>query len=334
MSEVTLIPGDGIGPEVVGAARRVLDNVTSSIAWDEVPAGESAYLEYGTAVPPALFESLNRTRVALKGPIGVPRDGYPSPNAAIRREMGLWCNLRVAVRLDQKASPYDGTSIVLIRDVLEDLGRGAQQFVGPDAGITIKFITRSSVGRLARFAYGYATERGLDHVTIPHQATSNRTTDGLFLSEAMSIAAEFPSLTVDDEAMDALAMHLILHPKAYQVLMTSAFYGGILGGICAGLIGGVGMMPGVNLDGQGTLVFEAGHGSAPKYRGLNKANPTGMILSGAMLLEHLGLADESTRIHAALRRVLLDPNTCTYDQGGSASTSEMADAVIGALVAA
>lgn len=333
MTEVTLIPGDGIGPEVVAAARSVLDEVTSSIAWDEISVGESAHAKYGTAVPPALFDSLNRTHVALKGPIGVPRAGYPSPNAAIRSTMGLWCNIRLAIRLDETASPYCGTSIVLIRDVLEDLGRGAQQFVGPDAGIAIKFITRPSVARLARFGYNYAVEHGLNHVTIPHQATSNRTTDGLMLSEALSIAREFPSVNVDDEAMDALAMHLVLRPHAYQVLLSSAFYGGILGGLCAGLIGGVGLMPGVNLNGEGTAVFEAGHGSAPKYRGLNKVNPTGMILSGALLLEHLGLAAESSRVRAALKVVLRDPTTVTYDQGGSATTSEMADAVIKVLAA-
>lgn len=331
MPEVTLIPGDGIGPDVVSAARRVLDSVTSSIVWDEVEAGIEAFNKHGTAVPHQVLDSLRRTRLGLKGPMGNTKTGYLSPNTEIRREMGLWCNLRIATHFEGSASQHLGTEIVVIRDVTEDVSRGVQQMVGPDAGIGVKFITRGSAERVARFAYRYATEHLYKRVTIPNYAPSNRTTDGLFLSTALTVAQEFPELVVDEEAVDSLAMHLAMRPQAYAVLLCSNLYGGILCGLAAGLIGSVGLMPGANLDGEGTAVFEAGHGSAPKYAGLNKVNPTGMILSGAMLLDHIGESDAATHVRQAVAQVIREGARVTYDLGGSSTTSDMADAIITSL---
>ena len=328
MRDVTLIPGDGIGPEVIAAARQVLDRATSQINWEVVQAGDEAYRSSGKAVPPDVIESLQRTRVGLKGPMGVPTDGYPSPNTEIRNVMGLWCNLRMAIHFEGARSPHVGTEIVLMRDLAD---RGAQQMVGPDAGIAIRFITRANAERLARFGLTYAREHGITRVTVPNQAPTFRSTDGLFVSAVMRVAEEYPDLTVEGEAMDAVTMHLAMRPQAYPMFLSPNLYGGILCGLCSGLAGGVGLMPGANLDGEGTAVFEAGHGSAPKYAGLNKVNPAGVILSGAMLLEHIGESEAAKRVRDALASVIRQGKHVTYDQGGAASTSEMADAVVAAL---
>jgi isocitrate dehydrogenase (NAD+) len=330
MHEVTLIPGDGIGPEVVAAARNVLDHASSSISWDVVEAGDEAYKKHGNPVPPEVIESLRRTRLGLKGPMGVPRAGYTSPNTEIRNVLGLWCNLRVAIHFEGARSPHVGTQIVLMRDVTEDLVRGVQQMVGPDAGIAIRFTTKANVDRLARFGFDYARTHGISRVTIPN-APSFRTTDGLFFSTVLHAAEQYPDLTVEGEAMDSVTMHLAMRPQAYPMFLSPNLYGGILCGLCSGLVGGVGLMPGVNLDGDGTAIFEAGHGSAPKYKGLNKVNPTGMILSGAMLLEHVGESEAASQVRAAVASVIRAGECVTYDQGGTASTSEMADAIVAAL---
>jgi isocitrate dehydrogenase (NAD+) len=329
MTEVTLIPGDGIGPELVAAARKVLDRAVSSITWDEVQAGEQAFRAGGKALPDAVLDSLSRTRLGLKGPMGVPKEGYLSPNTEIRAKMGLWCNLRVATYFEGARSRNAGTEIVIIRDVTED-SRGAQQSVGPDAGIEIKFITRQSAARVARFGLKYASEHGYHRVTIPNQAPSHRSTDGLFLSTILAIAEEYPGLLVEGEAMDSLSMHLAMQPQDYQVLLCMNTYGGILGGHCAGLVGGVGLMAGVNLS-DSVAVFETGHGNAPKYAGLNKVNPAAMILCGAMLLERIGELETARRVRSAVAEVIRQGHHVTYDQGGTATTTDMADAVLAQL---
>lgn len=331
MHEVTLIPGDGIGPEVIAAARLVIDRATSTISWDVVEAGDSAYRQTGNAVPPPVVASLRRTKIGLKGPMGVPTAGYTSPNTEIRNVMGLWCNIRIAIHFEGARSPHVGTKIVLIRDVTEDLVRGVQQMVGPDAGIAVRFITRANAVRLARFGLDYARAHGIKRVTIPNQAPSFRSTDGLFVTTVLDEAKAYPDVSVEEEAMDAVTMHLALHPQAYPMFLSPNLYGGILCGLCSGLVGGVGLMPGANLNGDGTAVFEAGHGSAPKYAGLNKVNPTGMVLSGAMMLDHLGESDAARNIEQAVAKVIREGRHVTYDQGGTASTTVMAEAIAGAL---
>src|ERR1700741_1513870 len=208
MPPVTLIPGDGIGPEVVAAAKLVLDRATAAIDWEEVPAGSGALRDHGHPLPAHTLESLKRTRLGLKGPIGNPGAGYASPNMELRYELGLWCNLRIAQHFEGVDTRFPGTKLVIVRDVMEDTGRGAEQMVGPGAGITIKFITRDSAERVADFACGYARAHGYTRVTIPNQAPSQRLTDGLFLAAATDAGKRYPDLTVDEEAMDALAMHL------------------------------------------------------------------------------------------------------------------------------
>jgi isocitrate dehydrogenase (NAD+) len=327
MLVVTLIPGDGVGPEVATAARTVIDHVTDTIRWDVVEAGLQAYKRHGRAVPAEVIESLTRTRLGLKGPMTVPETGYGSPNTEIRSTMGLWCNIRRARHIPGCRKGTAGTDIVIVRDVTEDLGRGAEQMVGENAGIGIKFVTRAATERLARYAMSYAADRGLTRVTVPNQAPTNRSTDGLFLATVMEEARNHPALRVEGEAMDALAMHLVSDPREYELLLCQNFYGGILGGLCAGLAGGVGLMAGVNLDGAGAAVFEAGHGSVPKYAKLSKVNPAAMILSGAMLLDHIGESEAAELVESAVVEVISDGQHVTYDLGGSASTTEMTDAV-------
>jgi isocitrate dehydrogenase (NAD+) len=328
---VTLIPGDGVGPEVVAAAKFVLDRATSAIDWEEVPAGEPAIRDHGSPLPGETLDSLRRTRVGLKGPIGNPGRGYASPNMTLRYELGLWCNLRIAQHFDGARSRFPGTKLVIVRDVMEDAGRGAEQMVGPDAGVTIKFITRQSAERVAEFACSYARLHGYRRITIANQAPSQRLTDGLFLSAALDVGRAYDDLAMDEEAMDALSMHLAMHPQEYEILLAPNLYGGILCGLASGLAGGVGLMPGVNLDGEGSVLFEAGHGSVPKYAGQDKVNPTGMILSGAMLLAHIGEADAARAVEAAVAAVIRQGRDVTYDLGGDAGTARMAEAVVAAL---
>ncbi|MFC4950141.1 isocitrate/isopropylmalate family dehydrogenase [Pseudonocardia sp. GCM10023141] len=331
MPAVTLIPGDGVGPEVASAARSVIDHVVNGIDWEVVDAGAEAFRRTGRAVPDRVVESLARTRVGLKGPMTVPDSGYSSPNTEIRERMGLWCNMRRATSFGGGAADFTGTDVLVVRDVTEDLGRGVSQHVGPDAGVALKVVTRLAAHRLAEFAFTYAAAQGISQITIPHQAPTNRSTDGLFVSEVMDVASRHPGLTVTDEAMDVVCMHLCMHPQRYQMLLCQNFYGGILTGLCSGLVGGVGLIPGVNLDDRGTAVFEAGHGSAPKYAGLDKVNPTGLILSGALLLEHIGEFDAARAVQTAVRTVLADGQNVTYDQGGSASLSDFTQAVVRAI---
>jgi isocitrate dehydrogenase (NAD+) len=223
-----------------------------------------------------------------------------------------------------------GLEFVLIRDVTEDLGLGLQQFVGNDAGIAIKYITTSGTSRVAMRGLQYAIDHGYQTVTVPNQAPSLRTTDAIFLKTVIECAEHFPGLTVSGEALDSLLMHLVQRPSSYQVLICPYFYGGFLAGLLAGLVGGVGLMPGVNL-GDEIAVFEAAHGSVPKHAQRNKVNPVAIILSGAMMLEHLGASESSRRIVRAVETVLRDGKHLTYDQGGSAGTQEVTEAIVRAL---
>lgn len=328
---MTLIPGDGIGPEVVASARRVVDAVTREIAWDVVEAGDAAFAKHGTPVPDAVIRSLRETGLGLKGPITVPERGYASPNMEIRRALGLWCNVRFAATMDRSGSRFGGVDIAIARDVTEDLGRGAQQLVGPDAGIAVKFITRAATRRLAEFVFGYAERSGRRRVTVAHQALVHPPTDGLFLETMRDVAQGVRGIALDDEAMDVLAMHLVTRPEAYDVLVAPMSYGGILMGLCAGIAGSVGLMPGFVAGDEGRTIFEAGHGSAPKYRGLNRVDPTAAILCGALLLDHIGQPDAASRVRRAVRAVIAEGTSVTYDLGGGASTTEMTDAVVARL---
>lgn len=327
---VTLIPGDGIGPEIVAASMPVLRAAAPDLEWDEVEAGESAYERCGAALPDDVVDSVRRNGLCLKGPMGVPMTGYTSPNSRLRAELGLWGSVRVASSFDGSRTRFPGTEIVIIRDVTEDT-RGAEQWIGPDAGVKLKFITRRGAERVARYAYTYALQHGLSRVTVANQAPTNRATDGLFLAAALDVAEEFPDLEVTDEAMDVLTMHLALDPLPYQILLCPSSYGGLLAGLCSGITGGVGMMPGFNTNGDDTTVFEPGHGNAPKYAGLQRANPIAFLLSGVLLLEHIGMDREAKQVRTAVADVMREGRTLPADQAGSATTDEVMEAVLAAM---
>lgn len=328
MQSVTLIPGDGVGPEITAAVRAVLSEVTVEIEWEEVEAGETAFKRTGSPLPDEVISSLSRTRLGLKGPLTNPGKDYPSPNRELRKAIGLWCNVRVGQAFDGVRTRFPGASLAVIRDTTEDLGSTADHFLGPDVGVAIKFTTRAATQRLARFAFDYAVRHGYHNIVIPHHAAILRTTDGMFLSVVMDEAKLHPELDVKPEFIDGVLMHLVQDPTEYELLLTNNFYGGFLAGIAAGLTGGIGLMAGANLGDDGAALFEPAHGTAPKYVGQDKVNPTAMVLSGALLLDHIGLVDEAKAVRQAVRGVMAERQCLTYDQGGFASTNEVALAFV------
>ncbi|MDI3280630.1 MAG: isocitrate/isopropylmalate dehydrogenase family protein [Bacillota bacterium] len=331
MHRVTLIPGDGIGPEVAEAARRVLDASGAEIEWIRVEAGEAMLERYGTPLPDSVLEAIRETKVALKGPITTPvGEGFRSVNVQLRQALDLYANVRPARSFEGIPSRYSGVDIVIFRENTEDLYAGIEHRIGDWAAESIKLITRQASERIARAAFQYARREGRRKVTIGHKANIMKFTDGLFLETARAVAAEYPDITCDDVIVDALCMRLVMKPEQFDLLLLPNLYGDIISDLCAGLVGGLGVAPGANI-GDEMAVFEAVHGSAPKLAGQNKVNPTAMILSGAMLLRHLGEAEAARRVEEAVRRVLAARERVTYDLGGTATTSEMADAVIAAL---
>jgi isocitrate dehydrogenase (NAD+) len=327
---VVHVPGDGIGPEVTGAARRVLDASGVAIDWVVAGAGEQEYESSGQTVPPRTAELVREVGVVLKGPMANPvGHGYASPNIALRQAAGVHANIRLAWALPGARTHFPGADLVVVREVTEDVFTGAAQQVGPDAAIAVKWVTRAATHRVARFAFDYARSHGRRRITVAHKAATLKETDGLFLAAAREVAAEYPDVELDDCLVDALAMHLVRDPSGYDMLLAPFQYGDILADLCAGIVGGLGVVPGASF-GPGAALFEAAHGSAPKYAGKDVVNPCALVLSGALLLEHLGETAAAARVRAAVAAVVAGQVT-TYDLGGSASTTEMTDAIIAAL---
>lgn len=318
-----LVRGDGIGPDVIDSAVEVLSAAGGTVDWIVAPAGEQAFAETGSALPRETVELVKETGLALKGPMTVPMSGYPSPNQGLRDVVRAFANVRgVRYYPHRGHARYPGMDLTIIRDVTEDLTRGASQMTDAgEAGIALKVTTRAASERLAEFAYDWALANEREKVTIGHLAPSQRATDGIFLQAVLSVADRYPGLRISEEAIDPLCVHLLQDPSGYQVLLTPNVYGGILCGLLGGLAGTVGVMPGGNygLDG---VVFEAGHGSAPKYSGTGSANPIGCILSGAMLLDHAGQADAAHRVHRGVYDTIAEGVALTRDLGGNASTAE------------
>lgn len=328
---VALVPGDGIGPEVTQAARRALDATGVALDWVAAPAGDRALSERGAVVPAETLAVVREVGTVLKGPMTNPiATGYESPNIALRKAAGLYANVRLAEVFPGVPSKFPGTDVVVIRDVTEDVYMGAQQTVGPDAAIAVKFITRAASERIGRFAFEFARAHGRRRVTIVHKAATLKVTDGLFLNSVLHVAESYPDIDCDDELIDALAMRLVRAPEDFDVLLAPFQYGDILGDLCAGLVGGLGLVPGATFGADATF-FEAAHGSAPKYADQDRANPTAVILSGVLMLRHLGEFDAADRLRAAVRSVLAAGQHTTRDIGGSAGTREMTEAVISAL---
>ncbi|HET7472697.1 MAG TPA: isocitrate/isopropylmalate dehydrogenase family protein [Candidatus Limnocylindrales bacterium] len=326
---VTLIPGDGIGPELAEATRRVLEATGVAFEWEHQDAGEAMIAAHGTPLPEAVLESIKRNKVALKGPITTPvGGGFRSANVTLRQALGLYANLRPARSMQGLETRYEDVDLVIVRENTEDLYAGIEHMVGPDAAESIKIITRAASERIARFAFDYAVQNGRRKVTAVHKANIMKLSDGLFLESCRTVAAEYEGrVEFEDRIVDNMCMQLVQKPDLYDVLVLPNLYGDIVSDLCAGLVGGLGVAPGANI-GTEAAVFEPVHGSAPKYAGQNKANPTALILSGVLMLRHLGEGAAAERVETALRAVIAEGRRTTYDLGGEAGTSEFADAII------
>jgi len=328
---VTLIPGDGIGPEISEAARRVIDATGVDINWEVVEAGEAVIERYGTPLPEYVLDSIKENKVALKGPLTTPvGKGFRSVNVTLRQSLNLYANIRPARSLPGIVTRYRDIDLIVVRENTEDLYAGIEHRVGRDAAESIKIITREASERVCRHAFELAHKQGRKKVTAVHKANIMKLSDGLFLESARKVAEDYPDIEFEDMIVDAMSMKLVQTPENYDVMVMSNLYGDILSDLCAGLVGGLGVAPGANI-GTEAAVFEPVHGSAPKHAGKNKVNPLAIILSGVMMLQHLGEDKHAERIMQAVIDVLEEGASVTYDLGGTASTSGMADAIISKL---
>jgi len=325
---VTLIPGDGIGPELADAARTVLEATGIGFDWDVQKAGEATIATEGTPLPDRVIESIRANGVALKGPITTPvGSGFRSVNVGLRQALELYANVRPARTMKGVETRYEGVDLIIVRENTEDLYAGIEHRVGPDAAESIKIITRAASQRIARYAFEYAVRNGRRKVTAVHKANIMKLSDGLFLESCQQVAAEYAGrVEFEDRIVDNMCMQLVQKPELYDVLVLPNLYGDIVSDLAAGLVGGLGVAPGANI-GETAAVFEPVHGSAPKYAGQNRANPTALILSGALMLRHLGETDAATAVETAAREVIAEGTTVTYDLGGTAGTREFAETV-------
>ncbi len=324
---VTLIPGDGTGPELAQALETVVAATGVPIAWDRQDAGLDVMVRYGTPLPEQVLASVRRNRVAIKGPITTPvGTGFRSVNVALRKELDLYACLRPAKSLAGVRSAFTGIDLVVVRENTEDLYAGIEHMVGEDAAESIKIITRRGSERIVRYAFEYAREHGRRKVTAVHKANIMKCTDGLFLRVAREVAERFPDIEFEDRIVDNMCMQLVQKPGLYDVLALPNLYGDIVSDLCAGLVGGLGVAPGANIGAE-AAVFEPVHGSAPKYAGQDKVNPTAILRSGVMLLDHLGEGEAARRMEAAIAAVIAEGKTVTYDLGGTAGTQAMAAAI-------
>jgi isocitrate dehydrogenase (NAD+) len=332
---VTLIPGDGIGPELADAAVTVLAATGVNIDWQRVDAGEGQLEKYGTPLPEHVLDAIRQTRVALKGPITTPvGEGFRSVNVTLRQALDLYANLRPARSIHGIESRYEDVDLVIVRENTEDLYAGIEHMVGRDAAESIKIITRAASERIARFAFDYAVANGRHKVTAVHKANIMKLTDGLFLESCRTVASEFEGrVEFEDRIVDNMCMQLVQKPDMYDVLVLPNLYGDIVSDLAAGLVGGLGVAPGANI-GLNAAVFEPVHGSAPKYAGQDRANPTALILSAAMMLRHLGEVEAGTRVERAVREVIGAGRVLPRDLGGEAGTQAFARAVADTVASA
>jgi isocitrate dehydrogenase (NAD+) len=324
---LTLIPGDGIGPEVAAAAVRVLGATGVVIEWETEPAGLVALGEHGTPLPERTLESVRRNKVALKGPTETPvASGHRSVNVALRKQLDLYANLRPVATLPGVKSRYDGVDLVVVRENTEDLYSGLEHIVVPGVVESIKIITEKASTRIARYAFAYAKTHARKRITAVHKANIMKLSDGLFLDCCRNVAREYPAIQYDEMIVDNTCMQLVLDPTRFDMLLLENLYGDIVSDLCAGFIGGLGMAPGANIGEQGAI-FEAVHGSAPDIAGKNLANPIALILSGALMLDYLGELEAATRVRQAVLAVLREGKKLTHDLGGKAGTTEIAEAI-------
>jgi isocitrate dehydrogenase (NAD+) len=335
---ITLIPGDGTGPELVSATRRVLEATGVEFVWDVQEAGADVMDKYGTPLPDSVLDSIRANRVALKGPITTPVGiGFRSVNVEIRKALDLYANLRPARAMKGIPVCHENVDVVVVRENTEGLYAGIEHDVIPDeAAESIRIITRRATERIVRFAFEYARANSRRLVTAVHKANILKATDGLFLRVAREVAERYPDMEFNDRIVDNMCMQLVQRPHEYDVLVLTNLFGDIVSDLASGLVGGLGVAPGANI-GSELAVFEPVHGSAPKYAGKNKVNPTATILSGALMLRHLGESDAAGTVETAVAAVIANGKNITYDlkptrdDPTAVGTQEMADAIIAAM---
>ena len=327
---VTLIPGDGTGPEVTDSVKEVFEALGVDIEWEVAEAGETVMEEEGTPLPDSVLDSIRRNKVGLKGPLTTPVGaGFRSVNVALRKELDLYANVRPSMSLPGIDLPYKDIDLIIFRENTEDLYAGVEHMVGEDAAESIKIITRAGTERICRLAFEQSKEMGRKHITVAHKANIMKFTDGLFRDVFFEVAKDYENdfEEIDDRIVDNMSMQLVMKPNEYDVVVCPNLYGDILSDICAGLTGGLGVAPGANI-GDEIAVFEPVHGSTPKYAGQNRANPLATLQSARTMLEYLEMNEAAERMQKAMEAALSSPETRTKDLGGSAGTKEFTQAII------
>lgn len=325
---VTLIPGDGIGPEIIESAKSVIEATKLPIVWDMVNAGLDVYREEGIVIPEKVFNSLEKNRVALKGPITTPiGEGFQSINVQLRKKYDLYSNIRPVKTIPGIKVPFNNVNLVIFRENTEDLYIGDERINATDSAEAIKRISKKGSMRIIKKAFEYAEKNNLSKVAVVHKANIMKLTDGLFLQCARDISKNYPSILLQEVIVDNMCMQLVMNPSQFEVIVTTNLYGDILSDLCAGLVGGLGVVPGANI-GDNMAIFEAVHGSAPDIAGQNIANPTAVILSGAMMLNYLGEKKKADLISDSVIGTIQQGKYITKDLGGSSTTEDMTRAII------
>jgi len=331
MHTITLIPGDGIGPEVTNAVRKIIKAAGVSINWEQVNAGAKVMEECGTPLPDKVIKSIRKNKVALKGPITTPvGSGFRSVNVAMRKKLDLYVNLRPVRSFAGYNTGFKNIDLLIFRENTEGLYSGIEHMVGKDAAESIKIVTRRATKRIVMAAFEYAKREKRKRVTAVHKANIMKISDGLFLETARGVAKNYPDITFDDRIIDNMCMQLVQHPENYDVLVMPNFYGDVISDLCSGLIGGLGLTAGANI-GDEIAIFEAVHGSAPDIAGKNLANPIALLLSAVLMLRHINEAEVADKIELAVCTTLAKGSTLTADLGGHASTDEITAEIINNL---
>jgi isocitrate dehydrogenase (NAD+) len=329
--KITLIPGDGIGPEVTGATISVLRATGFEAEWETFVVGAEALSRFGDPLPEDLIDSIKRNKIALKGPVATPiGTGFVSSNVRLRKALDLYANLRPIKSLAGVPSRYENIDLIVVRENTEDLYSGLEHEVVPGVVESLKIITDKASRRIARYAFEYARLEGRKRITAIHKANIMKLSDGLFLRCFREVAEEYPEIHADDLIVDNTCMQLVINPNQFDMLLLENLYGDIVSDLCAGLIGGLGVAPGANI-GEEIAVFEAVHGAAPTIAGRGIANPTALLLTAVLMLKHLKERERAQRIQAALEKVLAEGNVLTRDLGGQATTLDFTEAIIHAL---
>ena len=329
---ITLIPGDGIGPEVTAATLKVIEAAGLEVEWETINAGADAFEKHGKYLPDELMNSIQRTRVAIKGPITTPiGKGFSSINVALRKALTLYANFRPIKNLPGVKTRFDNVDIIVVRENTEDLYSGLEHVVVPGVVESLKIITAEASTRIARFAFEYARKHGRKKIAAIHKANIMKLSDGLFLECVRNIAQLYPDITYEEMIEDNTSMQMVLDPQQFDVMLLENLYGDIVSDLGAGLVGGLGLVPGANL-GDNCAIFEPVHGSAPKIAGKNMANPTAMLLSAVLMFQHLGETEKAALIASAVEKVYASGKLRTPDLGGDSSTSQFTDAVVQQIV--